>query len=148
MDLEPQSAEIARRLTEAFPGCEANFSSRDGILRVEWPSRNPTVQEPLVLDCSLDPRLFWFEGYFYDFPDVIWGDDARIAEAIVDFLGGFFADRIARRVRICDGKVASGGPVWFDQEPHNALRPEPGVIIRSWTGSRDSGQDHSPSPRG
>lgn len=135
MKLELLSDEVARRLVEASPGCDAHFSNSDGVLRVEWPSQNPRVEEPLVLDCKGEPSLYWFKGYMVDFPAFIFGNERQQAREIVEFLRRFFAERIACGVNSDGG----GGPVWLDEDEPTAWWHEPGVIIRSWKGTRDSG---------
>jgi hypothetical protein len=137
--LDPLSEAIARRLSEEFQGCERFFSAAEGILQVEWPSQNPAVDEPLVLDCKPEPSLHWFKGYMYDFPVAAWGSEERQALGIVDFLKGFFAERVACGVQLREGKVIAGGPVWFEEDDADAWWRKPGVLIRSWNGTRNSG---------
>jgi hypothetical protein len=143
--LEPSSAAIAERLKTALPGVEALFLVTDGVLRVEWPSENPSVEEKLVLDCADEVSLYWFRGYMYDFPLGVHGSIEERAEHVVSFLTKFFDEEVGCGVAIKDGKVMGGGPVWFKRyEEYVATgksdKPwwwEPGTAVRSWRGTRD-----------
>ncbi|MFI5384541.1 MAG: hypothetical protein ACHQ50_00305 [Fimbriimonadales bacterium] len=135
--LEPLSRAIALRLIQSFPNIDRQFAADNGVLTVTWPSVNPSVSESLMLRCAGEPSLWWFRGYMYDF--VGRGSDEVTADAIAEFLERFFEDRIACGVRFRDGKVASGGPIWFDEEvwPNSSSWTAADVVIRSWRGSKD-----------
>jgi|CXWL01.1.fsa_nt_gi hypothetical protein len=151
---DPISAAILQVLSEAFPDLNEKITYVDDFLKVEWPSQNPRVSENLVLSTENDPALFWFHGYFYDFPIMKWITsnglkrditDEEIAANIASFLRDFFDEKIGCGIEIVDEEKCGGGPVWYDTEfpegfdatGYDIWWERPTVIVRSWKGNRD-----------
>jgi hypothetical protein len=108
--------------------------------RIVWPSADPNVAEDLVLDLTDEPSLFWFRGYFFDFPRVVHPTEAEQLEAIATFLRDLFAECILCGVRLEGDRVVGGGPIWRDGEAHpGSWHSDPSVRIRSWRGTYDRG---------
>jgi len=73
----------------------------------------------------------------YDFPEFLTGKDYDQVKEITEFLELFFKEEIGCGVRLRNGNVAGGGPVWFEHDGPDAWWNEDGAIIRSWRGNRD-----------
>ena len=122
--------EAAGLLSSAQMRQDADFRT------IVWKSANPAVKEDLELKLSLDPGLFWFGGYMYDFPDIVHGTDEMVIVRVVEFMESFFNEEI-----LCGWSTQGGGPIWLTL----VVWPEStgwfcrvGHEIRSWQGTNDA----------
>ena len=122
--------EVAGLMSSAQVRQDADFRT------IVWKSANPAVKEDLELKLSLDPGLFWFGGYMYDFPDIVHGTDEMVIVRVVEFIESFFNEEI-----LCGWSTQGGGPICITQP----VWPEGsgwfcrvGQEIRSWKGTHDA----------
>ncbi|GEM_PF-4238014 len=159
LKLEPFSLALARRILETFPAWEPHLGraqeEEDGlmayVLRVEVPSANPRVSQPLTIAAELNrivtvswfpmsERIVWnidWVGYAFGKPPPSWRDDPSGFDRFVTWLCRFVSEELVAAVWKDEGGGGSFGAFTPDVLAAEENRKGRASLVRSWHGTCD-----------